>query len=55
MRCLYFDGKRCYADPPIRAVAATFAPSDKDKEEYCETKDFENCPRLKARLANKKL
>jgi hypothetical protein len=55
MRCLYFDGKRCYADPPIRAVAATFVPSDKDREEFCETKDFENCPRLKARLANKKL
>ena len=53
MRCSYFDGKKCYADPPVRAIAATFTPSDKDKEEYCETKDFETCPRLKIKLVGK--
>jgi len=53
MRCSYFDGKRCHADPPVRAVSATFIPSDKDKEEYCETKAFETCPRLKVKLVGK--
>ena len=55
MRCVYFDGKRCYADPSIRAVSATFMPSDEDKQEYCETKGFEDCPRLKTRLASKRI
>jgi hypothetical protein len=36
-------------------MAATFAPSDKDKAEFCETKDYENCTRLKIRKKKKKL
>jgi hypothetical protein len=45
MRCIYFDGKNCFANPPIPAVAGIYEPPEDDKKEYCEVSNFLKCPR----------
>jgi hypothetical protein len=45
MRCIYFNGKNCFANPPIPAVAGIYQPSEEDKKIYCESSNFLKCPR----------
>lgn len=58
MRCIYFIGKLCKANPPINNVS-DYPPNKKEKEKYCENSKFLTCPRFGAYLyhlrATKKL
>jgi hypothetical protein len=46
VRCIYFDGEKCNAHPPIDRLA--YKPDEKEKKDYCENPEFTICPRLKA-------
>ena len=51
MRCIYFgEDKRCYANPPISALAGIYTPEDEIQKQFCLTRDFRTCPRLRATL-----
>jgi hypothetical protein len=42
MRCLFFDGSLC------NEVGFVYSPTAEEKEDFCEYKDFRNCPRYLA-------
>ncbi|MDR2720261.1 MAG: hypothetical protein LBC03_05620 [Nitrososphaerota archaeon] len=56
MQCLYLDGKTCWACTQIATNKYTqvLEVNTTDKEKYCQTENFENCPRLKTMIALKK-
>lgn len=45
MRCSYLDGTNCHAVPPA-ATSLAYKPTDEDKREYCENREFRICQRL---------
>jgi hypothetical protein len=51
MHCSYFSGKYCFA--VVTSNIGPTMPTDDDKKEFCETKDFETCPRFRAKMAIK--
>ena len=46
MRCVYFDGTNCKAVPP--AISLNYKPTDEDKKDFCENKEFRTCERLQS-------
>jgi hypothetical protein len=48
MQCIYFDGERCYGNPCIPELTAIYTPTQEDKEKYCTTVSFNDCPRCTA-------
>jgi hypothetical protein len=45
MQCIYFDGERCYGNPRTPELTAIYTPTQEDKEKYCTTVSFNDCPR----------
>jgi hypothetical protein len=54
MQCIYFNGKNCFANPPIQALAAKYEPSEEDKKAFCENANFLKCPRAIATIEHLK-
>ena len=48
MRCIYLDGKYCKASVTIDV---RYTPESEILKEFCQTSDFNSCPRNKAYLA----
>jgi len=44
MRCNYFDGTRC------GTAIFFYTPTDEEKKEFCENREFDICPRFVAHL-----
>jgi len=51
VQCIYFGpGEKCYANPPIPALAGKYKPDASIRNKYCKTDKFGTCPRFLATI-----
>ena len=48
MRCIYSDGKNCYANPFLSKPSLNYQPNEEEIKTLCNSIKFFDCPRFKA-------
>jgi hypothetical protein len=46
MRCIFYTGEKCEATPP--GGRFVYEPDEKEKNEFCNSMKFQECPRYDA-------
>jgi len=48
MQCIYLNNEDCHAQVMIILTRAFYKPNASEKEKFCHTENFKDCPRFKA-------